>query len=164
MIIIGIDPGTATTGYGIIRAKNLKRKAKNNLKCLDYGCIKTSPEFTDGERLEKINQELNKIIKEYQPKILAVENIYFFKNLKTVMTVSQAKGVILFTASRKKIPIYEFSPPQVKMAITGYGRAEKKEIQKAIKGILNLKEIPKPDDAADALAIAVCYTNLVKTS
>ncbi|MCK4454319.1 crossover junction endodeoxyribonuclease RuvC [Candidatus Parcubacteria bacterium] len=164
MIIIGIDPGTATTGYGIIKAKNLKRKAKNNLKCLGYGCIKTSPEFSDGERLKKINQELNKIIRKYKPKVLAVENVYFFKNLKTAMPVSQAKGVILFTASRKKIPIYEFTPPQVKMAITGYGRAEKKEIQKTIKSILNLKEIPKSDDAADALAIAVCYTILVKTS
>ncbi len=164
MIILGIDPGTATTGYGIIKAKNLKQRAKNNLKCLSYGCIKTSPEFSDGERLKKINWELNKIIREYKPKVLAVESIFFFKNLKTAMPVSQAKGVILFTAAKKKIPVYEFTPLQVKMAITGYGRAEKKEIQKAIKSILNLKEIPKPDDAADALAIAVYYTNLVKTS
>jgi len=164
MIIIGIDPGTATTGYGVIRTKNKKLKMKNNLSCLDYGCIKTSQKFSDGERLKKINQELNKIIRKYKPKVLAVEKIFFFKNLKTAMPVSQAKGVILLTASRKKIPVYEFTPLQVKMVIGGYGRTEKKEIQKKIKTILNLKEIPKPDDAADALAIAVCYTNLVKTS
>lgn len=161
MIILGIDPGTARLGYGVVKKNKGK---KNKLKSIDYGCINTSPEFSDGERLKKINQELNKIIQKYNPEVLAVESIFFFKNLKTVMTVSQAKGVILLTAAKKKIPIYEFTPPQVKMAITGYGRAEKKEIQKAIKSILNLKEIPKPDDAADALAIAVCYTNLIKTS
>ncbi len=154
MIIIGIDPGIATTGFGII--KKIKGK-KNKLKAIDYGCIETSPGFSDGERLKKINNELNKLIKKYQPDVLAVENIYFFKNLKTAMPVSQAKGVILLTAAKKKIPVYEFTPLQVKMTVVGYGKAEKKQVQKMIRVLLDLKEVPKKDDAADALGIALCY-------
>ncbi len=151
MIILGVDPGTATTGFGIIR------KTKKKLKVIDYGCIKTYPDSTPGNRLKIINNELNKLINKYKPKVLAVENVYFFKNLKTAMPVSQAKGVILLTAAKKKIPVYEFTPLQMKMAITGYGKAEKKQVQKMIKVLLNLKEVPKLDDAADALGIALCY-------
>ncbi len=151
MIILGIDPGVARTGFGVV-------KHKTQLKCLGYGCIKTSPDWSDGDRLKKINQELKRIIKEYQPNVLAVENVYFFKNLKTAFPVSQAKGVILLTAAQKKIPIYEFTPLQVKMAVVGYGRADKKQVQNMMPKILSgLKEPPKPDDAADALAVAVCY-------
>ena len=152
MIIIGIDPGTATTGYGIIK------KTKNNLKCLGYGVIKTNPSLAPEQRLKKLHLELFKLLRRYKPKVLAVENVYFFKNLKTAMPVSQAKGVILLTAAKKKIPVYEFPPLQVKMTICGYGRATKQQIQKMIKETLNLNEIPKPDDAADALAIAICCT------
>lgn len=157
MIILGIDPGTATTGYGVVKVKSEKRKAKSSLRCLAYGLIKTDPALPPAERLKKINNELNKIIKKHRPDILAVENIYFFKNLKTAMPVSQAKGVILLTAAKKNIPVYEFTPLQVKMAVVGYGRAEKEQIQKMVKILLNLKEIPRPDDAADALAIALTY-------
>lgn len=153
MIILGIDPGTATTGYGVI--KNIGTR-NQKLKIVDYGCIKTSPGFSDGERLKKINNELNKLIGRHKPKILAVENVYFFKNLKTAMPVSQAKGVILLTAAKKKIPVFEFTPLQIKMVIVGYGRASKSQIQKMVKFLLNLKKIPKPDDAADALAVAIC--------
>ena len=156
MIILGIDPGTAKVGYGALS------KTKNSLKCLDYGCIKTSPDLSDAERLLRINQGLNKLINRYKPGILAVENVYFFKNLKTAMPVSQAKGVILLAAARKKIPVREFTPLQIKMAITGYGRADKKQIQKMLKILLNLEEIPRPDDAADALATAFCYANCLK--
>jgi len=152
MIILGIDPGTARTGFGIIK----KTKDKNKLKTIDYGCITTDSTLSDGKRLKIINDELNKLIKKYQPDILTVENVYFFKNLKTAMPVSQAKGVILLTAAKKKIPVYEFTPLQVKMTIVGYGRADKKQIQKIVKVLLNLKEVPRPDDAADALAIAIC--------
>ena len=159
MIILGIDPGTARLGYGVVEKTEGR---KNKLKAIDYGCIETSPDFSDGERLKKINTELNKIIKKYQPKILAVENIYFFKNLKTVMPVSQAKGVILFTAAKKKIPIREFTPPQIKMAVAGYGRAEKKQIQRMVEIILELNKPVKQDDAADALAVAICYANSLK--
>jgi len=157
MIIIGIDPGTATTGYGIIRAKNLKRKTRDNFKCLDYGVIKTSSTLAPAERLKIINNELGKLITKHQPKVLAVENIFFFKNLKTAMPVSQAKGVILLTAAKKRVPVYEFSPLQVKMVVTGSGKAEKIQVQKKIKSLFRLKAIPKPDDAADALAIALTY-------
>ena len=151
MIILGIDPGTASTGYGVI-------KKSKTLECLGYDVIHTSPKMNAGDRLKVINNELSKVIKKYKPDVLAVENIYFFKNLKTAMPVSQAKGVILLTAAKKKIPVWEFSPPQIKLAVTGNGRADKKAVQEKIKEILRLKEIPKPDDAADALAIAVTYT------
>lgn len=152
MIILGIDPGTATTGYGIIEKNNKK------IKCIDYGCIKTSPDLSDPQRLNIINKELKKIIKTFQPEIMAVESVFFFKNLKTAFPVSQAKGVILLTAAQKKIPIYEFTPLQVKMAVVGYGRAEKRQVQHMTQILFNLKEKPKPDDAADALAVAFCYT------
>jgi len=157
MIIIGIDPGTATTGYGIIRAKNLKRKTRDNFKCLDYGVIKTSSTLAPAERLKIINNGLGKLITKHQPKVLAVENVFFFKNLKTAMPVSQAKGVILLTAAKKGIPVCEFSPLQIKMVVTGSGKAEKIQVQKKIKSLFRLKAIPKPDDAADALAIALTY-------
>ncbi len=150
MIILGIDPGTATTGFGIIR------KVKKNLKVVDYGCIKTSKDLSAGERLNILNKELNKIIKKHKPSVLAVESIYFFKNLKTAMPVSQAKGVILLTAAKKKIPVYEFSPLQMKMLVTGYGKAEKKQVQQKLKTLLKMKKPPKMDDAADALGIAFC--------
>ncbi len=151
MIIIGIDPGTARTGYGVIR------KVKNRLKCLGYGIIETKPGFPPEQRLKKIHLELSKLLNRYKPKVLAVENIYFFKNLKTVIPVSEAKGVILLTAAKKKIKVWQLAPLEVKMGVCGYGRADKKQVARMIKEILKLKEIPKPDDAADGLAIAVCY-------
>ncbi len=154
MIIIGIDPGTATTGYGVIKME------KADPQCVSYGLIETSPSLAASERLKIINNELNKLIKKYRPQAIAVENLFFFKNLKTAMPVSQARGVILMTAAKKKIPIYEFTPLQVKMTMTGYGKAEKKQIQKIVKILLDLKEIPKPDDAADALAIAICCSRV----
>lgn len=157
---MGVDPGLATTGYSFIKKSRLKKKKP---QVIDWGCIKTEPGLPAGERLKIINNELNKLIKKHNPQVLAVENLYFFKNLKTAMPVSQAKGVILFTAAKKKIPVYEFSPLQVKMKITGYGRAEKDEVQKKIQRLLNLKKLPKEkkidnakDDAIDALGIALC--------
>ena len=157
VVVLGIDPGTATTGYGIIKKiKNGKLKIKNTLKCLDYGLIQTDPKLSAPERLKKLYNNLTKIVQKHKPDILAIENVYFFKNLKTAMPVSQAKGVILLAAAKKKIPVYEFTPLQMKMTITGYGRAEKQQIQKMIQRLLNLKEVPKPDDAADALGIAIC--------
>jgi crossover junction endodeoxyribonuclease RuvC len=154
MIILGIDPGTARLGYGLIRKPKGK---KGKIKAVDYGCIVTNPNLLPGERLRKINNELNKLIKKYKPNVLAVENIYFFKNLKTAMPVSQAKGVVLLCAAKKKIPVYEFTPLQVKMAVSGYGKAEKKQVQRMIKVLLSLEEVPKMDDAADALGVALCY-------
>ena len=150
MIILGIDPGNAITGYGIIESKN------GLMTALDFGCIFTEPGFPEGERLKKISNEFNKIIKKYNPELIAVESLYFFKNLKTAIPVSQAKGAILLTAARKNIPVYEFTPLQVKMTVTGYGRAEKKQVQKMVQTILKMDEMPKKDDAADALGVALC--------
>ena len=155
MIILGIDPGTATTGFGVI-------EGEPNIKHISHGCIETSSKLPAAQRLEEINQKLNKIIKQYRPDILAVETLFFFKNLKTAMPVSQAKGVILFTAAKQKIPIREFTPLQAKMAVTGYGRATKKQVQEMVKLLLSLEEIPRPDDSADALAIAICCSRLTR--
>ncbi len=160
MIILGIDPGSAITGYGVIRKPIEKNK---KIEVLDFGCIMTDPKENTGDRLKKINRDLNRLITKYKPKAMAVENLFFFKNLKTVMPVSQAKGVIIFTAAKKKIPVYEFTPLQVKMTITGYGRAEKKQVQKMTETLLDLSKFDlkennrKKDDAADALGIALCY-------
>ena len=157
MIILGIDPGTATTGYGVILAKSLDSRTRDNFKCLGYGSIKTSPEMAMPQRLKKLNNELAKILKTHQPGIMVVESLYFLKNLKTAMPVSQAKGVILLTAAKKNIPVHEFTPPQVKMLIAGSGKAEKTQVQKKIQAMFGLKNLNKSDDAADALAIALTY-------
>ena len=149
MIIIGIDPGTAKLGFGVI-------KAGKKLKYIQCGLIETDQDLPMPERLKKLYNELNQLIKKYQPDVLAVENVYFFKNIKTALPVSQAKGVVLLTAAKKKIPVREYTPLQAKMTVVGYGKAEKKQVQEMIKILLNLKEVPKPDHAADALAIAVC--------
>ena len=155
MIILGVDPGTATTGYGLIR-KN------RELKLIDYGCIKTTTGLTTAERLKKLHDQLNVLIKKHKPNMMAVEDIFFFKNLKTAIKVSQARGVILLTAAKIKIPVFEYTPLQIKQAITSYGRAEKIQVQKMVKLLLDLKEIPKPDDAADALAAAICCAHTIK--
>lgn len=157
MTILGIDPGTATTGFGLI-----KRDKKHNLKLLEYGCIKTSSNLSTAERLNSLQKKLNSLLKKYKPDIAAVEDIFFFKNLKTAIKVSQARGVILLTAIRAKCRIEEYTPLQVKQAVHTYGRADKKQVQQMVKVILNLKQIPKPDDAADALAIAICCAHTIK--
>lgn len=155
MIILGIDPGTASTGYGVIEQD--RQAVKKTFKCLEFGVIKTLPTTLKEYRLKELHLSLKKIITKYNPEILVIEKIFFFRNLKTAIPVSQASGVILFTAAAKKIPIFEFTPLQVKLAITGFGWSEKKIIQAKMKNVLKLKEIPKPDDAADALAIAIAY-------
>jgi len=157
MIIIGIDPGIAIVGFGVI-----KRKRDGSLKCLDYGTIETKRSDLPEERLRKINNRLSKLIKKYKADVLAVEKLFFFKNSKTVISVSQAKGVILLTAAKNRIPVFEFSPLQMKLVVGGYGRAEKEKIQKKIKRKLKLEKLPEPDDAADALGIAVCYALKLK--
>lgn len=162
MIILGIDPGTAIVGYGIIK-KSLPAGRQEKLKVVDYGCITTNTEFSTAERLKKIHQELNRLVNKYKPNVVAVEDIFFFKNLKTAIKVSQARGVILLTAAKMNLPVYEYTPLQVKQAITTYGRAEKIQVQKMVKTLLNLKDIPRPDDAADALAVAICCANTIRT-
>lgn len=153
MIILGIDPGTAIVGYGVVLSE------KSSLKMLDYGCIETDKKLPQAERLLIIGEEFKKIIKKFKPQAAAVEELFFFKNLKTAIKVSEARGVILFTAKSAGLEIIEFTPLEVKIATVGYGRAEKSQVQKMVKVILGLKEIPAPDDAADALAVAICAAN-----
>lgn len=155
MIIAGIDPGTATTGFGVIK------KTKNKLECLGYGIIKTCPKDPQELRLRQLYNSAIRLITKYKPKVLVVEKLFFFKNLKTALPVSEAKGVLLLAAAKKKIKVQELTPLEVKMGVCGYGRADKKQIQRMLKEILNLKEIPRPDDAADALGMAVCCARLV---
>ncbi|MDI6882926.1 MAG: crossover junction endodeoxyribonuclease RuvC [Patescibacteria group bacterium] len=158
MVIIGVDPGIAKVGFGVIRkVKSSKLKVKNGLRCLDYGIIQTDHGLPPEQRLKKIYLGLIKLLRKYKPKVLVTEKLYFFKNLKTAIPVSEAKGVILLTAAKKKIKIQQLTPLEVKIGICGYGRAQKKQIQRMTKEILGLSEIPKPDDAADALAIAICW-------
>lgn len=158
MIIIGIDPGLATTGYGIIKQiKNLKAKNRNyRLEIVDYGCIETNPQTPIPDRLKKIYRGLCKIINKHNPKIVAIETIFFFKNAKTITKVSEAKGIAILACSTKKIELQEFTPLQIKQVLTKYGRASKDELQRKVKQVLKLKDIPKPDDASDALACAIC--------
>jgi len=154
MIIIGIDPGTATTGYGVIEIKKKKGSKKPKAVCLAYGVIKTKPNQLPEKRLNKLYISFNKLLKEYKPNLLVLESLYFFKNLKTALPVSEARGIILLGAAKKRIKVKQVSPLQVKVDTCGYGRATKQDIQEQIKKIFKLKEIPKPDDAADAIAIA----------
>jgi len=153
-IILGIDPGLADTGYGVI-----EKEANGKLVCLEYGTIKTPAKENLDMRLEMINLKLDKIIKKYKPKLMGVEELFFCKNVKTALVVGQARGVILLTARQNKVPIVEATPLQVKQAVSAYGQASKLQVQKMVKLLLNLKELPKPDDAADALAVAICFAN-----
>lgn len=152
MVILGIDPGTATTGYGFIQ----KIRSGNGFKILEYGIITTKKQFSDAERLEILGQDLESLIKIHRPAALGVEKLFFTSNQKTVMTVSQARGVVLYLAQKHKLPILEFTPLQVKNFICGYGKADKKQVQFVVQKTFGLKKTPKPDDAADALAIALC--------
>jgi crossover junction endodeoxyribonuclease RuvC len=150
--ILGIDPGTATLGWGIIL------KNGSSIKPVNYGIIETSSKEETPKRLFKIFTELCDIIEGEKPDCSAVEQIFFFKNQKTVIPVAQARGVAIIACETLQIPVAEYTPLQVKQALTGYGRAEKKQIQEMVKVICKLKECPKPDDAADALAVAICHS------
>jgi len=150
-IILGVDPGVATTGYAFIQEQNSCQKI------LDFGIITTSAKQPFPERLKYIHVSLTKLIKKFKPNTIAVEQLYFCKNVKTALNVGQARGVILLTAILNKLPLYEFTPLQVKQSVCGYGKADKSQVQQMVKILLNLKQIPKPDDAADALAIALTY-------
>jgi len=154
MRILGIDPGTGRTGYGVLDEK----------KHVAHGCIETDKEKAAEQRLYDIERELLKLVTEYKPDIMAIEMLFFFKNSKTVIPVAEARGVALLVAAKKNLPVYNFSPLQVKMTITGYGRADKKQIQKMIAQTLSLPEVPKPDDAADALGIALTCSFFLKTN
>lgn len=149
-IILGIDPGFGRAGWGVIERKG------GDWKCVGYGCVETPKSEPLAARLADLRKQLELIIKKHNPTRVAVEDLFFFKNLKTAIRVAQARGVILLTAAEHDLPVDEFTPLQVKQAMTGYGRAEKSQIQRLVGMILGLKEKIKSDDAADALAVALC--------
>lgn len=154
-IILGIDPGMADTGYGVIRSR------AGELSCLAFGSIKTKAKTELADRLNTISQKLRILIKKFQPDLMIVEQLFFCKNVKTALLVGQARGVIILTAKQSKILIREYTPLQVKQAVSGYGQASKQQVQKMVKVLLNLEKIPESDDAADALAIAICGANRI---
>lgn len=153
MVILGIDPGIAIVGYGIIEYSG------NKFKDIDYGAITTSPDLCFPERLKIVYDELTELLEKYEPDAVAIEELFFNKNVKTAINVGQARGVQLLSVVNKGIPLYEYTPLQVKQGVVGYGRADKKQVQEMIKVILNLDKVPKPDDVADALAVAVCHAH-----
>ncbi len=149
--ILGIDPGLATIGYALVD------KETNHFEVLEYGVIKTSADKDDIERLEIIHRNIEALIKEFEPEQMAVEELFFNKNVKTAIAVGQARGVILLAGSQAGLKVAEYTPLQIKQAVVGYGRADKMQVQQMVKSLLNLSEIPRPDDAADALAISICH-------
>ncbi|KRQ87511.1 Crossover junction endodeoxyribonuclease RuvC [Caloramator mitchellensis] len=153
MRIIGIDPGIAIVGVGIIEYTN------NKFKVIDYFAITTTPKNTMPERLEIIYNRLDEILRLYNPDAVAFEELFFNMNAKTALTVGQARGACVLCAQKRKLNIFEYTPLQVKQAVVGYGRADKKQMQQMVKVLLNLNEIPKPDDVADALGIAICHAH-----
>ena len=157
MRILGIDPGTGILGFGVI---DVDKNGKAQL--VDAGVIRTPVKEDDAVRLQTIYEELTDIITNTKPEAMAVEKLFFAANVTTAMTVAQARGVVLLAGMQNSLAIHEYTPLQIKQALTGYGRAEKKQIQEMVKIILGLKEIPKPDDAADALATAICHSMSVR--
>ena len=153
MIVMGIDPGIAILGYGVLKIQG------NSFKVMDYGVIRTSSELSMPSRLTSIFRDLNVLLELHRPDAFAIEELFFNKNIKTALTVGHARGVSILSASNMDIPVFEYTPLQVKQAIVGYGRADKRQMQQMVKLLLNLREIPRPDDAADALAVAICHGN-----
>ena len=153
MIILGIDPGFAIVGVGVIQYKG------NKFSVIDYYAITTKAGLPLEERLKMIYEDIEEVIEKYKPDCMAIEELFFNNNAKTAIQVGQARGVILLGAVKKGIPIYEYTPLQVKQSVVGYGRADKTQVQQMTKALLCLNEVPKPDDVADALAIAICHAH-----
>lgn len=156
MRILGIDPGIGRTGWGLIEVIG------NKLQVISYGCIETEVNGKIEERLNSLYEQLEHVIKDNSFDVVAIEELFFNTNAKTALIVGQARGVILLTAARKKLPVSIYTPLQVKMALTGYGRADKSQIGQMVKTLLKLQAIPKPDDVADALAIAITHAFMYK--
>jgi crossover junction endodeoxyribonuclease RuvC len=152
MLVLGIDPGTAITGFGFVR-----ELSDGKLDVIDYGVIETASKLSPGERLLELYRALNKRISLHKPECGAVEKLFFQKNVTTALSVGQARGVAILALAEVGIPIFEYTPMEVKLAVSGYGSAQKEQVQTMVKALLSLEEIPEPDDAADALAIAICH-------
>lgn len=156
MTILGIDPGTGIVGFGVIRVNG------GDSELLDGGVIRTLPTQTDDHRLRIIYDEITEILIQFKPDVMVVEKLFFARNVTTAMAVSQARGVIILAAAVNGVPIAEYTPLQIKMALTGYGRAEKQQIQEMVRVLLRLKMVPKPDDCADALAAALTHAHTLQ--
>ena len=152
MIILGIDPGVATIGFGVVDAQ----RQKNTL--LQYGVITTPPGIPLSARLLQISNDMEQLIRQFKPDEMAVEELFFSKNITTGIAVAHGRGVVLLAAEKLGVPVFEYTPMQVKQAVVGYGKAEKKQVMIMTQRLLNMKQIPRPDDAADALAIALCHS------
>ena len=151
MRILGLDPGTATTGYGIVDVE------EGEFTAVTYGVIKTPARMPMPQRLQLIQQELQQLLDEYQPETVGIEEVFFGRNVTTAITVGQARGVLLLTLANAGLPIGEYSPPKIKDAVTGYGKADKAQVQLMVRNLLHLEETPRPDDAADGLAVAITH-------
>ncbi|KAA3642874.1 MAG: crossover junction endodeoxyribonuclease RuvC [Chloroflexi bacterium] len=158
MLALGIDPGTATTGYGLVR-----EAGDGSLTAVDYGVVLTPPDTPMPDRLVMLYESLNEILTLHQPNTAAVEQLFFQKNVKTALSVGQARGVVLLALAQARLDQAEYTPNEIKQAVTGYGSADKNQVQQMVRAILNLDEIPKPDDAADALAVAICHLHSAQT-
>jgi crossover junction endodeoxyribonuclease RuvC len=155
VIILGIDPGTAALGYGIVDRNG------GRLRAIDYGCLETSPDLTLPERLLAIHSLVDELIQLHEPAIVAVERLFFSRNAQTAIAVGQARGVVLLAAAQHGRPVREATPNEVKVAVAGYGAADKGQVQRMVQLVLGMAELPTPDDAADALAVAICIANQV---
>lgn len=151
MRILGIDPGTAITGFGVIDYEG------GTFKFVDAGVIRTPKEQPMNERLSTVYDEMHELLEEFKPDVMSIELLFFARNVTTAMTVGQSRGIVILAATQAKVPVFEYTPMQVKQAVTGYGKADKKQIQEMVKKLLKLDQIPKPDDAADGLAIAITH-------
>ncbi|MDA1060804.1 MAG: crossover junction endodeoxyribonuclease RuvC [bacterium] len=156
MRILGIDPGTATTGFSILESE------KGKVKLLDYGCIRTKAGLKQNIRLDQIAKDITTLIKKWKPAKASIEKLFFSNNAKTAMTVAEARGVIIQKCTENGLGIEQYTPNEIKLAVCGYGKADKKMIQDMVKIILGLTQTPKPDDAADAIAAAICLANTIK--
>lgn len=157
MLALGIDPGTAICGYGLVKM------AGSRLTAVEYGAILTSPKMRPQDRLKKIHTELTDIIRQYKPDVMGVEQLFFNRNVTTAIPVGQARGVVLLAAAENDLELVERTPLQIKQSVVGYGRATKDQIIYMVTKILHLPEPPKPDDVADALAVAICTTHCMNS-
>lgn len=151
MLVLGVDPGTALCGYGLVRTEN------DDPSLVAYGAVSTPANSPLPLRLLRIYTELSALIREHRPDVAAVEKLFFAKNARTALTVGHARGVVLLVAAQANLPVFEYTPNEIKQAIVGYGRAEKHQMQQMVRMLLRLDHVPQPDDAADALAIALCH-------
>ncbi len=158
MRILGVDPGTATTGFAVIDIVGQQRSV------IDYGVISTPPDHAMPFRLKTIYDDLSELVQHHSPQCIAIEQLFFTNNITTGISVGQARGVVMLVGEQHGLELAEYTPLQVKQSVTGYGKATKSQVQQMVKTILGLKEIPKPDDAADALAIAICHGATLKPS